>query len=107
MYYYTDVVFNFFIMSNTIQVRIDTKTKKNVTRIFENLGFDLSTGVKIYFQQVIRERGIPFPLVTENGFTPAEEKKLLAESRRTRRLYATGKRRATTSVRQLFEELAS
>lgn len=94
-------------MDKTIQVRIDQKTKQSVAKIFESLGLDLSSGVKIYFQQVLRERGIPFPLVTENGFTPAEEKKLLAESHRTRRLYVSGKRRAPASVKELFKELAS
>lgn len=94
-------------MSNTIQVRIDASTKRSVAKIFEALGLDVSTGVKIYFQQVLRQRGIPFPLVTENGFTPAEEKKLLSESRQTRRIYALGKRRAPASVKQLFTELAS
>ncbi len=94
-------------MSQTIQVRIDPKIKQSVAKIFAKLGFDISTGVKIYFQQVVREQGIPFPLVTENGFTPAEEKKLLAEVKKTRRLYAQGKLKAHTSVRELFEELAS
>jgi addiction module RelB/DinJ family antitoxin len=78
-------------MSNTIQVRVDQKTKRSVTKIFAALGLDLSTGIKIYFQQVLREKGIPFPLVTENGFTPEQEKKLLAEVKKTRQLYAQGK----------------
>lgn len=94
-------------MSNTIQVRVDAKTKRSVAKVFEALGLDVSTGVKIYFQQVLRQKAIPFPLVTENGFTPAQEKELLAESRRTRVLYAAGKRRPATSVEQLFKELAS
>lgn len=94
-------------MSNTIQVRVDSKTKRSVAKIFEALGLDMSAGVKIYFQQVLRERGIPFPLVTENGFTPAQEKKLLAEVRQTRQLYARGKLRASTSAKDLFKELAS
>ena len=67
----------------------------------------MSTGVKIYFQQVIREHGIPFSLVTENGFTPAEENKLLAEVQKTRLLYAQGKLQAHTSAEKLFKELAS
>ena len=93
-------------MNQTIQVRIDPKTKQSVAKIFAKLGFDISTGVKIYFQQVMREQGIPFLLMTENGFTRAEERKLLAESRRTRHLYATGKLKAHTSAKDLFEELA-
>jgi len=78
-------------MSNIVQLRVDAKTKKRVANIFANLGLDLSTGVKIYFQQVIRQSGIPFPLITANGFTLKEEEKILRESRQTMNAYASGK----------------
>jgi addiction module RelB/DinJ family antitoxin len=94
-------------MSSTIQVRVDSKTKQSVTKIFAKLGLDVSAGVKIYFQQVLREKGIPFPLLTENGFTPEQEKKLLAEVKKTRRLYAQGKLKTYASAKELFKELES
>lgn len=94
-------------MNQTIQVRVNPKVKQSVAKIFAKLGFDISTGVKIYFQQVVREQGIPFPLITENGFTPAEEKKLLAESRKLRRLVTQGKVKTYTSTKELFKDLAS
>lgn len=81
-------------MNTTLQIRIDNKTKKDVTSIFNKLGMDLSTGVKIYFQQVLRSKSVPFPLITENGFTMEEEQKILSESKATNKLYKTGKRRA-------------
>ena len=92
-------------MNTTLQIRIDHKTKKDVTNIFKKLGMDLSTGVKIYFYQVLRSKAVPFPLITENGFTHAEEERLLAESIVTDALYKSGKKQAIRSAKHLFAEL--
>lgn len=43
------------------------------------LGLDLSTAINIYLVQIIEKQGIPFEIVTENGLTPQEEKKILKE----------------------------
>lgn len=44
----------------TIQIRVDSDLREEVTKIFEDLGLDLSTGVRMYLKAVARERGIPF-----------------------------------------------
>ncbi len=54
-------------MGNTVQLRIDSKTKRAVSNIFHSLGLDLSSGVKMYFQQVLKYKGIPFLLLTKNS----------------------------------------
>ena len=92
-------------MSDFVQLRVDAKTKKKVASIFADLGLDLSTGVKIYFQQVLRQKGIPFPLVTANGFTPEEEKKILQESKETMALYKPGKRRPAKNWQEAKKEI--
>lgn len=92
-------------MSNTVQLRVDKKTKQAVAGIFQSLGLDLSTGVKIYFQQVLRHKGIPFPLVTENGFTEEEEAKIIAESKRTMSAYRSGKLLAAKSWQAAKREI--
>ncbi len=92
-------------MDSTIQLRIDSKTKQAVNQVFKTLGLDITSGIKIYFKQVLRSKGIPFPLITENGFTPKQESLLLAESLSTNRQYRTGKRRAARSVEQLLKQL--
>lgn len=94
-------------MNNTVQLRVDKKTKKAVAGIFQSLGLDMSSGVKIYFQQVLRYRGIPFPLVTENGFTAEEEKRILKESTETQALYNSGKRKGHGSAKKMFAEIMS
>lgn len=44
----------------TIQVRVEEGTKKAAAKVFADMGLDLSSGVKIFLSQVIREKGIPF-----------------------------------------------
>jgi DNA-damage-inducible protein J len=67
------------INSSTIQLRIDKKTKEQAQRIFEKLGMDMSSGMKLFLSQVIRTRSIPFVARTENGFTPEYEQFILDE----------------------------
>lgn len=52
-------------MNNTVQLRVDGKTKHAVTAIFASLGMDVSTGIKIYLERVIKEDGIPFALTVK------------------------------------------
>ena len=52
------------IMTNTalVQVKVDTETKKDVTSIYESLGLDLPTAVRIFFKKSIAVGGLPFEL---------------------------------------------
>jgi len=67
-------------MTSTIQIRIDSKVKKEAQTVFENLGLDLSSGVKLYLTQVVREQGLPFTPRTVNGFIPEQEARILRET---------------------------
>lgn len=42
------------VMTNTalVQVKVDTETKTDVTSIYESLGLDLPTAVRIFFKKV-------------------------------------------------------
>ncbi len=62
---------------STVHIRITGTTKEAVKRIFEKLGLDMSTAVKLYFHQVLLHKGLPFPLLTENGLTTEEEDAIL------------------------------
>jgi addiction module RelB/DinJ family antitoxin len=61
--------------TTTIQLRIDKKTKAAASAIFEKLGMDMTSGMKLFLSQVVRTKSIPFVARTENGFTPEYEKK--------------------------------
>ncbi len=93
--------------NSTVQFRIDKKTKRAVTDIFQSLGLDLSSGFKMYAQQVVKKKGIPFPLLTENGFTPEREAQILAESNQTLADYKAGRLKGYTSARALFKDILS
>ncbi len=67
-------------MNTTLQIRIDSKTKTDAQRVFKELGLDMSSGMKLFLQQVVNTESIPFPLRTANGFTVEKERKILAET---------------------------
>ena len=55
-------------MVNTglVQVKVDTKTKKEVTSIYESLGLELPTAIRIFFKKSIAVGGLPFDLRNDN-----------------------------------------
>ncbi len=67
-------------MNTTLQIRIDSKDKKDAQKIFKDLGMDITTGVKSFIKQVVIDKALPFQPRTENGFTPEYEALLLRES---------------------------
>jgi DNA-damage-inducible protein J len=52
-----------------LQIRIDSKTKKEAKAILDKLGIDMSSAVKLFFRQIINAKNIPFELRGENGLT--------------------------------------
>lgn len=65
---------------DTIQIRIDSKTKKAAKKTLDGVGLDMSSAVKLFLTNVINRKGIPLDLRTENGFTLAQEQALIAET---------------------------
>ena len=58
-------------MSSTITVRVEDKTKKEAGAIFKEIGLDMSSAINVFLKQVIRSKGIPFPVSmdTPNSIT--------------------------------------
>lgn len=65
---------------DTIQIRIDAKTKKAARKTLDELGIDMSSAVKLFLTNVVHRQGIPLDLLTENGFTLAQERALILET---------------------------
>jgi DNA-damage-inducible protein J len=63
-------------MSN-IQIRIDEKEKREVKKILEKIGLDMSSAIKLFLRQTKIRRGLPFLLLTENGLTLEEENTII------------------------------
>lgn len=55
--------------SEQLQIRIDSKTKKETKVILDQLGLDMSSAVKMFFKQIINAKNIPFEMRGENGLT--------------------------------------
>lgn len=60
-------------MANSlIQLRIDEQLKAEATDIFERLGMDLSTAIRIFLTRSVQEKGIPFNMTLRNDDYRAE-----------------------------------
>ena len=66
--------------STTIQIRIDSKTKKEARKLFGKLGTDISSATKMFLAQSVRTKALAVKGLTENGFTPKEEARILRAS---------------------------
>ena len=50
-------------MTNSlVQVRVDEQLKEEVTNLYEELGMDLSTAIRIFLKRSVQEKGIPFSM---------------------------------------------
>jgi len=45
-----------------ISIRMDDELKKKTEEVLEDLGLNISAAVNIFARQIVRTRGIPFPL---------------------------------------------
>lgn len=60
-------------MANSlIQLRIDEKLKTEATQIYEKLGLDLSTAIRIFLTRSVEEKGIPFNMKLKDESYRAE-----------------------------------
>ncbi|KRN59472.1 hypothetical protein IV45_GL001216 [Limosilactobacillus secaliphilus] len=83
------------IMTKTYSIRLDENTRNDAQKIFNDLGMDFSTGIKIYLKQVIKLNGIPFELSNESGLE------------RSLQELKNGDYKSFKSVDKLFEDLNS
>ena len=86
----------------TIQIRTNPKTKKDAQKVLSKLGLDLSTAINVYLVQIVATQSIPFQIVTENGFTPAEEQKMLKEA-----AWAMKYGKRYSSTKEMFDDILS
>ena len=57
--------------SNMLQVRVDDETKNKASEIFNALGIDLSTAVRIFLLKCIAVGGLPFEMNINNSTVQA------------------------------------
>lgn len=49
----------------TLNVRIDSEVKNELSNLCDELGFSVSTAVNIFARAMLRKRGIPFEVVAD------------------------------------------
>ena len=58
-----------------IQLRIEDQLKTQANKLFDNLGLDMSSAIRLFLNRVIIAQGLPFPMNLENdelSFDPIE-----------------------------------
>ena len=78
-------------MNTVVNVRIDKKTKAVASKVFADLGMDLSTGVKVYLAQVATEKGLPFIPTKNPAAIRAKWDKEVAEALKSGKVYKSSK----------------
>lgn len=54
-------------MTTTLQIRIDEDLKKQATKVYEELGMDLSTAIRIFLKRSVMTHGMPFNLIIDEA----------------------------------------
>lgn len=89
----------------TINIRADEGLKRNSSEILEEMGLDMSGAITLFLQQVVITKSIPFSIKTANGFSPAEEAKLLRERKKMMEDIKKGKAKLYSSAEDLTRDL--
>ena len=63
-----------------IKINIDKKTQQQATKVLETLGLDFNSGIKMFLEDIIKNKKMPFQERTDNGFTPEQEDEMLKEA---------------------------
>ena len=86
-------------MRATVQVRIDEETRKQANALFERMGLDIPTAIRMFLKQSIESNGLPFqPMITRdiNGFSQYDAARM---ERAKKQLEAGG-----GTIRELIED---
>ena len=55
--------------TTTLHATVDKDIKEEASRVFQELGLTLSSGIDLYLRAVVRARGIPFDLTLAPSVT--------------------------------------
>lgn len=62
----------------TVQARVHEDLKREAEEVFQNLGLDSATAIRVFLRKVVATRSIPFSLEEEPFFSPEEENEILS-----------------------------
>jgi DNA-damage-inducible protein J len=73
----------------TLNVRIEEKTKAQATKTLAKLGLDMSSAVKLFLTQVIKEDGLPFTPTNNTKAIRARWDAQIADAMKNGKSYTT------------------
>ena len=79
-----------------LQVRLDDKLKKEADALFDAAGLDMTTAVRLFLQQSVIRRCIPFDIIGDPFYSKENQTALNASIRQ----HKAGK----VAIRELIEE---
>ena len=66
-----------------IQFRVDDSLKAEATSVFEKLGLDLSSAMRMFLKRSVDAQGIPFPMMLEkDAYRASEARTVMKEMQR-------------------------
>ncbi|MBQ6008218.1 MAG: type II toxin-antitoxin system RelB/DinJ family antitoxin [Kiritimatiellae bacterium] len=68
--------------TSTLQIRVDSKLRREADELFAGAGLDLSSAVRLFLRQSVIRRRLPFEVVSENPdpFWSEANQRVLRES---------------------------
>ena len=90
--------------SSVTQLRIDDDLKKQANAIFEELGLDFSTAVRIFLKRTVQQNGIPFSMTL-----PKKDYQATRAVRAMEQLSAEAEKNGTAdmSIEEIDEEISA
>ncbi|HER7432476.1 TPA: type II toxin-antitoxin system RelB/DinJ family antitoxin [Streptococcus pyogenes] len=62
---------------STVAVRVDDQLKDDATELFQSLGLDMSTAVKMFLIQSVKTQSIPFEIKNQSSVSDEEFQNLV------------------------------
>ncbi|MBQ8680183.1 MAG: type II toxin-antitoxin system RelB/DinJ family antitoxin [Treponema sp.] len=84
-----------------LQTRVDAETKLEAESLFDSLGLDITTAIRLFLRQSINQQRIPFDIVPPK-YNFSEE--TLAAIDEARRISKDSSVKSYSSAKELFED---
>lgn len=85
---------------STVAVRVDAQLKDEATKLFQSLGLDMSTAVKMFLIQSVKTQSIPFEIKNKSFISDEEFQKLVELNSKGIRVRADD----PESVKEFFDD---
>lgn len=80
----------------TTTMRIDDELKRESEIVLQDIGLNMTSAVALFLRQVVKQRGIPFPLMCnptplQNNYIESSRQDLLERGKRAEKFFRTAR----------------